>query len=162
MGSEIKVADRGALLVVSKRLPVTLSEIGGILGAAFGEVYGHIQARGATPAGPPFVIYHGVPVADLPFDVEICAPVTRAIDPPAGWRLQELPAGRFATLVHVGPYDTLGATYDALGQWIGTHDLAVAGPPREVNLSEAGTPPEQTRTVVEFPVVAAAAPAVSG
>jgi len=152
MGREVKVGRREAALVVSKRLPVRLSEIGDVLGAAFGEVYGHLQSRGVEPEGPPFVIYHGMPSGDDPFDVEICAPITRTTKPPAGWQVQELPAGTFATLVHVGPYDTVAAAYQTLTEWIGAHGLAAAGPPREVYLSEPDTPPAQVKTIVEFPV----------
>jgi effector-binding domain-containing protein len=160
MEREVKIGRREATQVVSKRLPVRLSEIGGVISRAFGEVYGHLGARGIASDGPPFVIYHGLPVADDPFDMEICAPVARAVDPPVGWQIQELPAGTFATLLHVGPYATVEAAYHTLTAWIGAHDLAIAGPPREVYLSEPETPPEQIRTIVEFPVVevAAAAP----
>jgi len=158
MGGEVKVGQRNAALVVSKRFPVTLAEIGGVMGRAFGEVYGHLGARRAEPQGPPFVIYHGTPASGEPFDIEVCAPVARAVDPPAGWQMQELPAGTFVTLLHVGPYDTIGAAYEAVFPWIAAHGYAVAGPPREVYLSEPETPPEQIRTIVEVPVVEAAAP----
>jgi effector-binding domain-containing protein len=157
MEREAKVGRREATLVISRRRPVRLSEIGSVLEAAFGEVYGHLGAHGGRPEGPPFVIYHGMPTADEPFEVEICAPVAGPTDAPMGWGLQELPAGLFATLLHVGPYDTVGAAYDTLTEWIGTHDLAVMGPPREVYLSEGDTPPEQVRTIIEFPVVETAA-----
>ena len=162
MEGEIHVQRRDAALVVSKRLPVRLSEIGGVIGPAFGEVYGHLGARGIAGDGPPFVIYHASPAESDPFDIEICAPVARRTDPPAGWQLHELPAGSFATLVHVGPYDTLGIAYDTLAAWIGAHDLVIAGPPREVYLSEPETPPEQIRTIIEFPVIEAAAPVPTG
>lgn len=162
MGHEVKVGRREAILVMSKRAPVRLSQIGGAISAAFGEVYGHLERQGVAPEGPPFVIYHGMPQADVPFDVEICAPVTRATDPPAGWRVQQLPAGLFATLVHVGPYDTLGTAYETLTTWIGAHELAIAGPPREVYLSEPATPPEQVKTIVEFPVSEVASPVPAG
>ena len=101
-----------------------------------------------------------MPDGDEPFDVEVCAPVAGPVEAPAGWALQERPAGRFATLMHVGPYDTIGGAYDELTGWIGAHGLVVAGPPREVYLSEPSTPPAQTRTIIEFPVeeVAAALP----
>ena len=158
MEHEVKVGPREATLVMSRRIPVRLSEIGGVLGASFGEVYGYLGSHGGEPVGPPFVIYHGMPVADDPFEVEVCAPVSRAIDAPTGWELQELPAGTFATLLHVGPYDTVGAAYDTLMAWLGAHELAVIGPPREVYLSDGDTPPEQIRTIVEFPVAGVAAP----
>ena len=152
MGHDVKLGHRDATLVVSKRVPVRLSEIGGAIGRAFGEVYGYLGAQGIASDGPPFVIYHGAPQGDEPFDIEVCAPVPRAVDPPAGWRTVELPAGAFVTLLHVGPYDSVGAAYETLTEWIGSHELAIAGPPREVYLSEPDTPPDLIRTVVEFPV----------
>ena len=158
MEREVMLRERQAALVVSKRFPVRLSEIGGAMGTAFGEVYGHLGARSIEGDGPPFVIYHGVPVGDDPFDIEVCAPVARSVDPPAGWQTQRLPAGMFATLLHVGPYDTVASAYDELVAWIGAHDLAVGGPPREVYLSPPETPPAQIRTIVEFPVARMAAP----
>lgn len=161
MEREVRIGRREATLVLSRRPVVRLSEIGTVLGSAFGEVYGYLEAHGVEPKGPPFVIYHGTPVADDPFEVEVCAPVGRATDGPPGWSIRELPAGTFATMLHVGPYETVGSAYDTMTTWLGAHDLTVMGPPREVYLSEPGTPPEQIRTVIEFPVAAAAAPATA-
>jgi effector-binding domain-containing protein len=150
MHDEVMVREREPVLVVVKRTAVTLSEIGSVLGGAFGEVYGGIGS--AAPAGPPFVVYLGMPEGERPFDIQVCAPVNHAVDPPAGWSVEELPAGTFASLVHTGPYDTVGAAYEELMRWIPAHDMAIAGAPREVYLSDPSTPPEQIRTVVEFPV----------
>ena len=152
MAHEVKVAERTATLVLSKRLPVHLPEIGAALGAAFGEVYGYLGVRGAAPEGPPFAIYHSMPVPGEPLDMEICAPVPRVTDAPPGWASHTLPGGAFATLIHVGPYDSVGISYEAISAWIAAHDLIVARPPREVYLSPADTPPDQIRTIIEFPV----------
>jgi effector-binding domain-containing protein len=159
MEHEVKVQRREATLVLAKRTPVRLSEIGQVLGMAFGEVYAGVQAHGGDADGPPFVIYHEVPAGDNPFEIEICAPVRRAIEAPAGWSLTELPAGVFASMLHVGPYDTVATAYGAIVEWIGSHGYAVAGPPREVYFSEPETPPEQVRTIIEFPVAQVMAPA---
>jgi effector-binding domain-containing protein len=162
MEHEVKVGRREATPILSKRLPVRLPEIGAVLGAAFGEVYGFIGARGAEPDGPPFVIYYDAPEPDKPMDVEICAPIRRAVDPPGGWEARVLPSGMFATLLHVGPYDTIGAAYGTLMAWIGEHGLAMAGAPREVYLSEPDTPPEQVKTILEIPVTEVGAPVAAG
>jgi effector-binding domain-containing protein len=159
MDHDVKLAERPPLLVMSKRVSVRVPEIGGVVGAALGEIYGYLGARAVAPAGPPFVIYHGMPEADRPFDMEMCAPIGRAVDPPAGWQAQELPAGSFASLLHVGPYDSVATAYDALGSWIGSNGMVVAGPPREVYLSQPDTPPDQIRTIVEFPVTRVRVPA---
>lgn len=155
---EVKVQDRGATLVLAKRTAVQPSEMSNVLPAALVEVYGHIGRHGGDPDGPPFVIYPEVPAPGRPFAMEICAPVRIAIDAPAGWELEELPAGLFASLVHVGPYDTVSGSYGDLAGWIGSHGYAIAGPPREVYLSPPETPPDKIRTIIEFPVVLAVAP----
>lgn len=162
MSREVKVGRREATLVVSRRQAVTLAGVGHTISGSFGEVYGHLGARGGVPEGPPFVIYHGSPQGGEPFDIEVCAPVAAPVEAPAGWALQELPAGLFATVVHVGPYDTLGTAYDAVMAWLGEHGLVVGGPPREVYLSGPDTPPEAIRTIVEVPVAEVAAPVAAG
>ena len=162
MGREVKVGRREAALVVSKRLPVTLPEIGDVISRSFGQVYGHLGALGGAPGGPPFIIYHGTPASGEPFEIEICAPVPVPVEPPSGWQLVELPAGTFATLLHVGPYDTIGTAYAEIMAWPAEHGFAVAGPPREVYLSDPETPPDQIRTIVELPVVEIAAPVGAG
>ena len=157
MEREVKVGWREATLVMSRRVPVRLSDIGSVIGSALGEVYGYLGVNRVEPMGPPFVIYHGVPDGDEPFEIEICVPVVHAVDAPTGWQVQELPEGRFATMLHVGPYDTIGAAYDTLAAWLGDHGLVVMGPPREVYLSPGDTPPDKVRTIVEFPVAEMAA-----
>ncbi len=152
MEHQAKVGERAAILVMSKRFPVRLSTIGGAIGAAFGDAYRIAGVGGIETEGMPFVIYHGMPVGDEPFDVEVCLPLARQAEPAEGWQLQELPGGSFATLMHVGPYADLGRTYDALTEWVAEHDLVVAGPPREVYLTGPEVPQAEARTVVEFPV----------
>ena len=91
MSHEVRVQHREPALVMAKRLPVRLADIGRVLGTAFGEVYGHLGAHGGDPDGPPFVIYHGMPAGNEPFDIEVCAPVQHAIDPPFGWAVTVTP-----------------------------------------------------------------------
>lgn len=162
MGREVKVGRRDATLVISKLVPVRMSGIGAVYAATFGEMYGILGARGIEEAGPPFVIYHGMPNDDDPFEVEFCAPLPARFEAPEGWQVQELPAGEFATLVHVGPYESVDVAYDTITKWIDEHGLSVAGPPREVYLSPPETPPDQVRTIVEFPVAQVAAPVGQG
>jgi effector-binding domain-containing protein len=52
----------------------------------------------------------------------------------------------------VGPYDTVGAAHGTMDAWLGAHGYVAVGPPREVYLSEPGTPPAEVRTVIEVRV----------
>lgn len=152
MEHEIHVVDRPALRVVAKRVPTAIETIGTTLEQAFGEIYPAISAAGIEASGPPFVIYHSLPLYGVALDIEICAPVDGPFTPPTPWQMTELPAGTFASCLHIGPYDTVEATYSAMTSWIPIHGLEISGPPREVYMSEPSTPPEETRTIVEFPV----------
>lgn len=153
MHTDFRIRNRGPITVLAKTTTVTLRNIGAVIGSSFEEAYRSIGASDIA-AGEPFIVYHGAPGEGgaKPFEIQICAPVTGAINLP-GWELAELPGGTFASVVHLGSYDTLGVTYDELERRIADEGLAIAGPPREVYLSEPATPPEDTRTVVEFPVV---------
>lgn len=42
------------------------------------------------------------------------------------------PAGRVATAMHVGPYQTLGETHSAIRSWCATHGHTLAGPNWEI------------------------------
>jgi effector-binding domain-containing protein len=155
MSLVVTVRERGETAILSRRMAVRLSEIGERIGSAFAEAY---TAIGPAASGPPFVIYEGMPHEDDPFDIEICVPLSGAVAPPSGWLVRTLPAGLFASGVHVGPYDTVSTTHEPLGAWIAGNGLAIAGPPREVYLSPPTVPPEQIRTIVEFPVSRVAVP----
>lgn len=153
MQTEVKLRDREPVLVLSKIEEVHLSQIGRVIGVGLGEAYGYLGARRVVATAEPFVVYHGMPgPTDLPFEVELCVPIPREIEPPTGWTCRTLPGGSFASVVHIGSYDTIGAAYDILEDWVSTHGLTLAGPPREVYLSEPSTPAAEIRTVVEFPV----------
>jgi effector-binding domain-containing protein len=165
MQTAVKVRERDGTTVLARKTDVRLSDIGRVISSSFAQVYGYLGAHQVATTEAPFVIYHGMPgPLDTPFEIEICAPISRPIDPPDGWTLTQLPAGTFASIVHVGPYDSVGAAYDELEAWIAEHGYAIHGAPREVYLSEPGTPPADTRTVVEFPVALASGrvPEVAG
>ena len=159
MQTDFRVRTREGAIVLSKSLEVRVADLPRVISTSFGEVYAYLGRHRVTTSEAPFIVYHGQPGPEnAPFPIQICAPVSLPMDPPPGWTCTTLPGGLFASVIHVGPYDSLGVAYDDLEAWIGRQGLSVAGSPREVYLSDPGTPPGETRTVVEFPVVQAGAP----
>ena len=83
-----------------------------------------LRSAGVHP-GIPFARYFRFGPSGV--DVEIGVPVERRPDgiaslsevAPGEVGTSELPGGLAARAVHVGPYPTLSATYDALHDWIG-------------------------------------------
>ena len=73
--------------------------------SAFPELFGWVFENGVAPAGPPFLRYHEIDHAGEPLDVEAGVPLSNAPAAEEGRvRARALPAGRYLTAVHIGPY----------------------------------------------------------
>jgi effector-binding domain-containing protein len=94
---------------------VTMAEIGAFAGRT-GEVFGWLGARGLAPAGPPFLKYNVIDMArqlEIETGVPVSAPAAGEGEVISG----VLPAGRYATVTHVGhPSELMGVT-KALLDW---------------------------------------------
>jgi effector-binding domain-containing protein len=107
---------------VAIRARVTMAELGG-LGERLGEVIGWLGARGLAPAGAPFFKYN---VIDMmrELEVEAGAPVAAAVDGDDHVVSGVLPAGRYATLTHVGHPSELVEVTEALLDWAARQGLS--------------------------------------
>ncbi|MEV0650862.1 GyrI-like domain-containing protein [Phytomonospora sp. NPDC050363] len=88
----------------------------------FGEVFGHLAARGAEPAGAPFFRYRGVAMPG-PLDIEAGIPVAEAVEGEGEVFAGVLPAGRYVTVSHVGHPDQLVDVTASLLAWAAGQDL---------------------------------------
>ena len=71
---------------------------------AFPELFGWLREHAVEPAGAPFIRYRELDPAGEPLEVEVGAPVHDTPDGDERVRAGVLPAGRYLTLMHVGPY----------------------------------------------------------
>jgi effector-binding domain-containing protein len=95
------------------RAQVTLAELPA-LAARFGELFGWLGAHGLVPAGPPFFRYNVIDM-ERELDMEAGVPVTASVGGEGAIGPGVLPAGRYATVVHVGhPKELMMATKDLL------------------------------------------------
>ncbi len=102
--SEPKIALREAQAYLGIRAELT-NGIRDFADDAFPELFGCLFQNGVQPAGPPFLRYHEVDRAGGPLDVEAGVPVKSAPEATNGRvRPEALPAGRYLTFLHVGPY----------------------------------------------------------
>jgi effector-binding domain-containing protein len=116
------------------RARVTMAGLGG-LGARFGEVFAWLGARGLAPAGAPFFRYI---VIDMAGELEVDAgvPVAAGVEGDAQVVSGVLPAGRYATVTHVGHPSELAEVTEALLDWAAGQGLAWDMSPAEAG--EAG------------------------
>jgi effector-binding domain-containing protein len=95
----------------------------GELGARFGEVFSWLAERGLAPAGAPFFRYR---VIDMTRDLEVDAgvPVAASVAGDEHVVSDVIPAGRYATLTHVGPPAELARATKTLLDWAAAQGLA--------------------------------------
>jgi effector-binding domain-containing protein len=117
-----EIVTRAEQPYVAIRTRVTMSELDG-LGARFAEVFAWLGARGVPPAGAPFFRYNVIDMARK-LEVDAGVPVTAAMDGDDNLVSGLIPAGRYATLTHVGHPAGLMQATGALLDWAAGQDLS--------------------------------------
>ena len=109
MSTAPEIVTRAEQPYVAITARLTMAELGG-LRPRLSEVFAWLGARGLAPAGPPFFKYDVIDMAGK-LVVEAGVPVAVEVDGDAEISSGVLPAGRYATLTHVGhPSELEGAT----------------------------------------------------
>lgn len=96
--------------------------------STFPELFAWLGEHGVAPAGPPFLRYYEVDHAGEPLDVEVGVPVDGPVEGDTRVLADALPAGRYLTLLHVGPYQSdampdLGDARAELLGWASDNDI---------------------------------------
>ncbi len=148
---------RAAEPVVAVSTRAGRSELPAFFEHAYPLLVAHVGRSGGRVTGPPGASYgsgDGIDLDDLAVTAWLAVDVELPADPVAGVTYRRLPATRIAVALHVGGFADMGATYGALGRWVGEHERSVTGPLQELYL--AGPPqvtdPSAWRTEVGWPV----------
>ncbi len=131
---------------------VEMADLGEWMGKVFGEVEAYLREMGVAPAGPPFSRYFSMP--DDGVDVESGFPTATTVARRGRITPTELPGGSVAVTTHMGPYETVSAAYEAIGQWLVEQGRHPAGPFWEVYYTDPTEVPDpsQWRTDVFQPL----------
>ncbi len=106
---------------VGVRAAVTMDTIGRVADR-IGELIGWLAARGAAPAGAPFLRYWVIDM-ERRLDVEAGVPTEGPMEGDGDVTAGTLPAGRYAVVRHHGHPDELIEATDALLAWAEQQDL---------------------------------------
>ncbi|MFZ0013346.1 MAG: GyrI-like domain-containing protein [Acidimicrobiia bacterium] len=128
---------------------IDIGEVGDWLSRVFPEVDRHLTASGNPPIGPPFARFHRV--TDGRFQVEAGYPVARPVASSNLVHGSSLPSGTVAVTTHLGPYDEIAETYEALFAWIASRDSTPTGDHWEVYFSGPDEASSTWRTVIYQP-----------
>ncbi|NIJ14829.1 effector-binding domain-containing protein [Saccharomonospora amisosensis] len=115
MSVEATVRDRAEQPYVGVRATITMTTFG-LVADRIPEIFAWLGERGIAPAGPPFFRYYLIDV-ERELEVEAGVPVATPVEGGDGLCGGVLPAGRYATMTHVGHPDKLSTSISALLGW---------------------------------------------
>ena len=151
MTYQCEIKDQPAQPTLSVRTRAAIGQLPQLLGQTYGAIMQYLGELGEYPVGMPFTAYYNMDMQDL--DVEIGFPVSRPLPDRGELKSGALPAGKIATTMHIGPYDTVGPAYEALTQYMQANGYTPSGVAYEFYFSDPQTtPPEQIQTQIVFPL----------
>lgn len=153
---EISIVDEEPQLVAGMRRKGRYKEIAEMLPALFQ----YVLSRRGKISGPPLYLWHERSVQEAQkadeagnADIEVCIPIIAKISESDEVKCYVLPGGRNAQIVHKGPYEACGQTYERLFAWLEENGLKLTGPIRESYLNDPKeVAPEEILTVIHAPI----------
>lgn len=152
---EVRIIDVQPQPAAAVDYEVPMDQMGRKMGEVFGEVIGSLSRQGLQPKGTPFSTYPKMePDQKGRWEVVSGFPVERTFSADGKVVPYELPGGKVAVATHMGPYDTIGRTYEQLQAWVKQHDMRPAGAMWESYLTDPNAEPDASkwRTDVYLPV----------
>lgn len=103
-----------------------------------GKYFGQIgKAMGWLICGKPFNLYYDCGYKDEGADIETCMPVRKAKEA-EGISVRTLPGGKCISLIHQGPYDQLGRSYEKITAYAKEKEFEISAPAREIYIKGPG------------------------
>ena len=125
MSSEVVVQTVQAELIAAVRSTVRVGEAGRAWKPALDQVWAFLRANRAVARGHNLFLYHHPARREDPLSVDFGVQVAQHFEPVGTVRCVETPAGQVARVVHVGPYDQLGAAHEAIQAWCAAHGRTI-------------------------------------
>ena len=114
MSYQIEVVTLKPQPVLVMEEEVAVEDLGAALGRMLPIVHGYASQQGAVITGMPFMRY--LAMSDR-FHIQAGMPVAEPVAGSNDVKADTLPGGKAATTVFLGPYDKVGAAWDAINAW---------------------------------------------
>ncbi len=116
--------------------------------------------KGIQIQGPPIFVCHKMTTEEAVkagkegnADIEVAVPVSGKVEDSDEIKGYELPGGKMAKIVHKGPHQDCGPTYEMLFAWLEENGKKIVGPTREVYLNDPNeVPQEELLTEIYAPI----------
>ena len=132
--NEIELRDIEPQPVVSIRDKVARKAIAKTVRRHIPQIQAYLDKEGLAAAGPPFARLHNYgEVERVNVDLEVGLPLDREVQVEGETQVMSarLPGCQAAVIRHNGPYDEIGAAYEALQEWVQDSDYEAGGAPWE-------------------------------
>ena len=128
MRNEISVRTVAPRLLAAVRREVRIGQVAAAWKPALDQVWAFLrQNPGLRTDGHNVFLCHHPANRQDPMLVDFGVEVTRRFERSAEVFPTETPSGKVASALHVGPYDKLGGTHDAIHAWAVANKLTFAG-----------------------------------
>jgi DNA-binding transcriptional MerR regulator len=138
---EVRTRDVGEQKLVSIQRNVVVSGLSDFIGEAYGRLFAHLGGPGPV-AGPGMVIYHGEVGPDADGPVEVCLPITGAVEPAGeiAVRMEPARAEAYTTITKaLVVFPDILQAYDAVDAWLTDNGHTPVLSPREVYFGDMMT-----------------------
>jgi effector-binding domain-containing protein len=157
MTYQCEIKDQPAQPTLSVRTHAAVEQLPQVFGQTYGAIMQYLGELGERPVGMPFAAYYNMDMQNL--DIEIGFPVSRPLPDRGELKSGALPAGKIATTMHFGSYDSIGPAYEALTQFVQASSYTPSGVAYEFYFSPPETPPAEIQTQIMFPLLPVPQPA---
>ena len=131
--SDVSVQIVPARMLATVRRQIRLDQIASVWRPALDQVWEFLKQRpGLRTDGHNVFLYHHPANRQSLMDVDFGVEVTRLFERSGEVFSTETPAGKVATALHVGPYERLGDTHNAIHAWAAANHVIFAGKSWEV------------------------------
>src|SRR5258708_31653744 len=124
MTTSPKIVERAAQTYVAIKSLVSREELGPVTGKLFGEAVGWLGRHVLARAGASFFRYGAVDM-EQGLEIEFGVPTAKSVAGDDRVWADVIPAGRYASLIHQGPFEELYDANGTLGKWIEEEGLKV-------------------------------------
>jgi len=120
---------------------------------AYAAIGAFMAENGLENEAAPVGIYHFY--SDTLVILEVGIPISEAVEIPEGMNMLEIPPTKVASATHVGSWDDIGKTHDAIDAWLEENGIEMNGYPWHVyfnTLEQVGGDPAKLYTQVHYPI----------
>jgi effector-binding domain-containing protein len=150
MSSSVSIQIASSRILAAVRRQVRMGQVGNAWRPALDQVWAFLrQNPGLRSDGHNIFLYHHPAQGESTMFVDFGVEVTRPFLQSGEVVSTETPAGRVASALHIGPYERLAETHQAIHGWAAANDATFAGKSWEI-YGDPTDDPAKLETRVEY------------